>query len=231
MPKFLSLAECYRIIQRELPEDTYPDGAPADYFSTADSDSTARTVATLYSNLERIYANMFPQSADEQIGDWEIKVFGHLGNTSDSLAVRRQKVIDQVRWSATLSRRDLLLICAIAIGAKDIEIANWGCDETGVWVLGESQLGVETYLGGSKKFQFGPSDNLCSTTTPVGLTADQWATMQSDAFTYEVRIYDYTLTTDERAQLDKLLTRYEPGRSTHVIRDGLSSANKPGGTT
>jgi len=87
--------------------------------------------------------------------------------------------------------------------------------------LGESELGISTFLSGS---------NLGNATGPglcdddpanYGLTPAQWALAQQTAYTYEVRIFDITLTAVQRALLDATLSKAEPARSTHVITDGL----------
>ena len=86
MAKFLSRDEVYRLLQRELPEGVYPDGAPSSYYSTADIDSVASVASTGYANLQRIYDNYWPQSADEFLSTWEITVFAK--NLSASLTLQ-----------------------------------------------------------------------------------------------------------------------------------------------
>ena len=98
MAKFLTQAETYRLIQRELPEGAYPDGEPARFYSTADSDATAKTISTLYSNMEEVGDNYFPQTAESKLDDWEIFVLG--GITSGlTTTERRDAIINRPRRS------------------------------------------------------------------------------------------------------------------------------------
>ena len=232
MPTFLEIHDIYRMIQRELPDSGYPDGSPSAWFSTADSGATAKCISTLYKNMQLVYNNEFPQTANEQIADWEVKVFGAPADSSVPLESRQQRIINQLQWQKTLDKTDILAICAIAVGDLDMDIRFWNGDPNGVWVLGESQLGVTTFLGGSLQFRFGQFSPLCQpNAVALGITQQQLSDMQSNAYTYEVVIYDYTLTASQYATLDKYLTRYEPARSAHVITSGVSSVNKPGGDT
>lgn len=115
MPKFLSVTEIYRLLQRELPEDVYADGAPDLYNTAADMCAAASGFHTAYGNLERIYENYFPQYADEKIGDWEVMVFGQLSEGSLTLQERRDRVIAKLRernrinlWSILVDILNLL---------------------------------------------------------------------------------------------------------------------------
>jgi hypothetical protein len=89
-------------------------------------------------------------------------------------------------------------------------------------MIGISQLGIETYLNGfpSRSSITGP--NLCSINpSDYGLTPEQWQEIRDDAYTYEVRIYGYTLSENERNEIDIDLSTFEPRRSSHAIVDGL----------
>ncbi len=108
---------------------------------------------------------------------------------------------------------------------KDVAAANWGCAD-GSWVIGESELGVSTILGGAHtlsitKYLY-PGVELCDLTAEdVGLTEEEWQEVRTSAYTYSILIYSYTMTDAERSEVDRLLTIAEPARSTHVIYDGL----------
>lgn len=239
MAIFLEAQQIYRLMQRELPEGAYADGSPSAFFTTASVYSKAQTLATAYANLARIYDNMFPQSADEKIHDWELKVFGFYLPDSYTLAERQQAVISKLRERPGINRAAITAIVQTNIGDdKTFQIVDWNCEAgpivgTGVWRIGESQLGVDTYLGGARMADVTPAiyptANFCINDPIFGKTDDEWAAMQDQAYTYEVQIYGYTLTAEQRAALDKALTKGEPARSNHVITDGLDPNDLPNG--
>lgn len=225
MPRFLTREEVYRLLQRELPDVAYPDGAPSAFYSTADMDATAGTIATAYDNQERIYANYFPHSADEKINDWEITAFGVLQDASLTLAERQDRVTAKIRSRKGLTKTDMLQTVQSVIGTdKIIEIVEWGCGDGG-WILDVSLLDYSTILNGIALIQatgpmlceMGPED--------FGLTQAQWVEMQTEAYTYEVLIYGYTLTQNEYDEIHAALNVAEPARSNHVITSGLDPAD------
>lgn len=230
MPKFLTRAEVYRILQRELPEGVYPDGAEDDFYSTADMAAIADCAATGYANLERIYDNSFPMSADERITDWEITAFGRLLKSGFSLSERQDKTTARIRARKGLTKQDMIDIVKSIIGTdKLVEIAAWGCHDGG-WSIGESELSISTILNGAR--QVDVTGRLICEAEPsdYGKTDDEWAIMQEEAYTYEVLIYDYSLTADERDEIDSELSIFEPARSQHVITDNLDSADMLAGS-
>lgn len=222
MAKFLSRHEIYRLLQRELPEGAYPDGPPSRYYSTADMDSVAAGLASGYTNLERIYDNYFPQTADESQPDWEFKVFGTPLNSNISLQMRRDAVLNKVRNPYGIRKLDMINVVKSIIGLDQlVEIIEWGCAD-GAWILNESELEISTYLGGADLMAY-PGRSACD--IPDGLTAEQWAIYQEDAYSYDVLIYDYTLTAAQREEIERQLNIEEPARSRHFIYDGLDSAD------
>ena len=222
MPKFLSREEVYRILQRELPPNVYPDGAPSGFYSTADMDSVADVAATGYANLERIYDNIFPQSADERLNDWEITAFGKLLEANLSLEERRDRVITKIRARKGITKRDMEEAVLSIIGSdKLMEIIEWGCRDGG-WQLDESQLDINTFLNGQNLVDVTGSMICEADPSEYGKTEEEWLEMREDAYTYEVRIYLYTLTAAERQAIDEALSAAEPARSKHVITDGLN---------
>ena len=221
MPTFLSQEQIYRMLQRELPEGTYPDGPASAFYSTADSDATAKVIAGVYDNLSRIYENMWPETADEQLSDWEIKVFGRNLSASLTLAQRRALVIAKIRSQSGISKADISALVSTIIGSDKIfEIIEWGFGD-GAWVLGESQLGINTFLAGPSRFRATGPDLCSADPADYGMTSDDWLDMRSDAYTYEVRIYTATLSEEVYLALDVALSDSEPARSQHVISDGL----------
>lgn len=241
MAIFLTADQLYRLWQRELPEGVYPDGAPSGFFSTASIYAKAQVFETLYENLQVIYTNIFPQTADEKMPDWQIKAFGYYLDASLTLAQQQAAVVNKLRQRPGINPPSIRDIVVTQIGAdKTFTLVEWNCEGdslngTGVWQLGDSQLGIDTFLGLANMAGITPSlfptANFCINDPLFGISDDTWAAMQTQAYTYEVRIYGYTLTADQRTALDAALTRGEPARSTHVITDGLDPADLPGGDT
>lgn len=226
MPIFLTRNQVYRILQRELPpEDVYPDGPPTAFFSTSDNDSTAAVVAQAYSNLERIYENYFPQSADERQVDWELRTFGYELSGNLTLQERRDRVLARIRQQRRTTPGDIKAeVYTVIDSSVSVEIVEWGCGDAG-WILDVSELEISTILNGYHRLNpTGP--NLCSLDAAgFGLTEEEYLEMREEAYTYEVRIYSYTLTSDEAAALEKVLLDAEPVRSRHFVFDGLDPAD------
>ena len=230
MAIFLDVQQVYRMFQRELPEGAYADGAPSAFFTTASIYSKSSLVEKAYDNMEVIFNNFFPQTANEKQSDWEFKVFGFTLDATLGLAVRRQRVIDKLRTKPGIARNDLLNVIRSVIGDdKDIEIAAWGCEEGG-WLIGESELGISTILSGAflnlvTPFTY-PNADLCGDPAQFGISEEDWLAAREGAYTYSVLIYSYSLTANELKEVDRVLTDAEPARSTHVIFDGLDPADR-----
>lgn len=239
MPTFLTRQQLYRLLQRELPEDVYPDGAPSAFYSTADMDSIADVAATGYANLERIYANYFPQSADEYIDKWIAKLF--IGTSFDAgvtLQDKRDRVIAKIRKQPTLALWEILILVAGYLPeGKYVQVVEWCC-ASGTWMLGESALGVETSLGFNTQFnELGVSAAVwCSFVSNrgwelgidqlgIGTELDQYGQevmdVQLGAFGYEVRIFGYEVTGTSYAQMVRQIKETEPARSVHLVRQNL----------
>lgn len=222
MPHFLTRKEIYRLLQRELPQDVYPDGPPEKYYSTADMDSVADVAASGYANLERIYANYWPQTSDERITDWEITAFGFPLEASLSLAERRDRVVTKLRAKKGITKGDMKDAVQAIIGSdKDVEVVEWNCSggEFGAWQIGVSLLGYNTYLGNYNMLVV-TGDGACDIDpADYGLTEEQWLGMKKQAYTFEVKIFGYTLSPSERIAIDSALTAAEPARSGHLISD------------
>lgn len=218
---FLTRQEVYRILQRELPEGVYPDGAPNKFYSTADMDSIADVAATGYANLSVIYDNFFPQSATVKLGDWEEFVLGRRLTAALTIQQRRERVLAKIRSRRGITKQDMVDVVLGIIGLdKIVDISEWGCS-TGGWLIGVSQLGIETIFSGQ---------NLVDATGPFlcqqdpsdfGKTPEEWLEMRTEAYTYQVNIYGYTLSSLERQEINAALDEAEPARSNRVIVDGL----------
>ena len=224
MPYFPTESDLFNILQIEAPEGVYPQGAPSAYFSTADNDSIASIVATAYQNAAVIYNNFWPQTLNvspangEKINDWEIKIFGSIQDTTQTLQVRINNILAKIRNKPAISLTYVAAIVAniLAVSGVAYDILEWGSD-TGGWVLDFSQLEINTFLNPGRVFDlaFGSSGDL----------ADD----QQTAYTYEIRIYG-TIPDVTYQLLDSTLTKIEPARSTHVITQGLNPNDELNGT-
>lgn len=222
MPKFLSREEVYRLLQRELPPKAYPDGAPSAYYSTADMDAVADIAATGYANLERVYENYWPQSADERIGDWEITAFGKFLDSSLTLEERRDRVITKIRARKGLTNDDMIDTVKAIIGSdKLVDISEWGCS-TGGWMLDFSQLDIETILNGQRLVDATGPDICSADPADYGKTEEEWLEMREEAYTFQINIYGYTMSAHEAQEVEEALLVAEPARSQHIVLDGLN---------
>jgi len=87
------------------------------------------------------------------------------------------------------------------------------------WTLDVSKLSLDTYLGARRSLpiELGAGFDFCNLPNN-----SLWNDQKTQAYTYVVRIFGYTLTTDQRTALDAFLTQNEPARSTHLIVDNLT---------
>lgn len=223
MAVFLTQAQLYLLIQRELPEDVYPhSGNPAAYFSTADSAAQAEMIAQLYEHLETAYDNQWPQHANaDGIAHHESMRFGSI-STGLSLSARQDRVLARMRALPNMSRPTLrALVEAELPPGTNVVIVNYNQEGPSggmgtKWRLGVSQLGIDTYLGGGMRWPAGV-DVCTQTPESGGLTEQQLLDMRENAYTYEVRIYDYTPTATELAAIETALNDGEKASVRHVI--------------
>jgi len=237
MPVFLTTDQIYRLLQREMPPNLYPDdpsptsasGASGNLtYPGADSYATAVVLNSAYCNQSRIYANFWAQTADEKIGDWEVTFFGQ-PSSLPTLAQRQSAVLYKARNRLGIKPADMVTVVNNTVPGLVFDLIEWGGGTggaIGAWLLDYSELDAETFLGlGSGPQPYGPG--LCSQNwAEWGLTQAQWEALQEQAYTYEIRIYTTVLTAAQMAALDAALTVAEPARSTHVITDGLSISLK-----
>ncbi len=223
MAIFLTQPVLYRIIQRELPEDVYPDsGDPAVYWSTADSAAMAQILALAYTRLSEVYDNYWPQYADEDaIAQHEVARYGILSTDLD-LQARRDRVLAKMRSLESLSVPDLtgIVEAELPVGTL-VRIKEWGCvGDYGSWYIGESELGYSTILSGYGSSLYPIGTDLCAQDgLDVGMTTEQWQAYRQSAYTYDVQIYDYEPTDAELQAIDRALTASEPSESFHTISE------------
>lgn len=230
MPTYLTQEDVYRVLQRELPpDDVYPDGDPSGFFSTADQFSLAKVVADAYANQQSIYTNYFPTEAVERLSDHEIAFFGYSLDQTLTIDERRARLLSKIRTRRRTTQADILAeVYTILDPSILVEIVPWGCGCAG-WVLDVSLLDISTILNEFNGLErTGP--DLCSLdAADFGLTEEEFLRLRAEAYTYEVRIYGYTLTAEQRQAIDTALNAAEPVRSFHIIVDGLDPADAIGG--
>lgn len=221
MPIFLTRDQIYRIIQRELPEDVYPDGPASGFYSTADSYATATIFGSAYQSASGIYDNYFPNFADDRQADFENLYLAQQLDASIPLQQRRDKVIAKIRSLRRTTEIDIKATVYTVIDTSiPVEIVPWGCGCAG-WMLDVSQLDISTILNEFNNLNLVGPDLCTKDAADFGLTPDEFARYQKEAYFYEVRIYVYTLTTDQRNDLETALLAAEPARSQHQVLDGL----------
>lgn len=248
MPTFLTREQLYRLIQRELPPGgAYPDGPATAFFSTAESDAAASGAASGYSSLERIYDNYFPQTALEKLDDWEIFTFGEVASAaSGSLTTdeRRNRIIAKIRERKDLSLFTMLTtILDVLPDGTFVQIFE-NCEIGSGWLLGESELGIDTYLGTFEKLLFSDESQYCNPTftcwalgaNELGITtklcdsvltdeddlnAFRFSIAQFMAYSFEVRVFK-ALTSTERAEILDIIDRRRPARSVGLLWDDLA---------
>lgn len=226
MPIFLTNDQFYRVLQRELPPDVFPDGSPSAFFHNADMHSAGYAFDSASVSLSGIYEESFPQSCSGRIGDWEVKVFGTTPNsTTLTLQQRIDRVLTKLRTHLGITKADAYAIVDTAVPGMDFAIWEWSQGQ-GMWVLGVSRLGLETRLGyGRRGGAIGPT--ICDEDpADFGMTTAEWEAIREGAYTYEVRIYNKTLTTDERAAITSALLQFGRVTCQFIITDGLTDADK-----
>ena len=222
MPKFLTREEVYDLIQREMPASVLAHSSkPKDFFTTSDDDAFAKNVESTYVNLERIWDNYFPQHAVEKIEDHEITNFAEVDDSGATITERIGRILTKIRSRKGITVQDIKDIVFTVIGSdKNVEIIEKGC-ETGVWILGKSKLSKNTFLGISAISGVSiPSDfNACleGAAASLGITEEELAKLQIQAYSYVVRITGYTATQQELDKMNSELTKFEPARSDHSI--------------
>lgn len=250
MPTFLNADQLYKLIQRELPEDAYPDGPKERYYSTAESFAAASGAASGYASLERIYDNYFPQTALEKLDDWELFVFGEVADSaSGSLTVteRRDRIVAKIRQRKDMSLFTMMeTILDVLPEGTFVQIFE-NCQVEQGWELGFSKLGFETILGNFEKIilgdvasycappytcfvlganELGETTKLCNSVLndPSDLNGFEWSIQQYMAYSFEVRVFA-ALTATQRAEILDIIDRQRPARSVGILIDDQDLAD------
>jgi hypothetical protein len=241
MPKFLDSDEIYRIIQRELPENVYPDGLPSSRVMLSDNYAASKALSGSYARLEVAYNNMFPQLATEQLADFETKYFAFSSVGILTEEERRERILGKIRARPSISVWDILTVVnSFVPQGVFTQIVEWGNYENGeTWILDVSLLDRSTYLGPAFGNRLGlTGEGACAVWGPDWQQGDTppsntflTPAMDNQAavlsvrelvYTYEVRLFGLSLSPEQLSQLDLQLSQIEPARSRHIIRQGLN---------
>lgn len=220
------------ILMGEMPKDVYAQDRADDpnpdnrSNSSAEIRAHAQMIANFYENMKSVNADKFLTTVTHDgLTSWEKELFQTAQDGSQSDMMRQANLLAKFRASGGISTpaiRDIVSAILTPHGLTfDIATFN-GCGGTvrGAWILDVSELDTETYLA-----EIDPLLGARRDLTPLdcnldyaaaGLTHDQLVSIQTTAYTYEVRIYGHA-SADVIAQLDDALTQYEPARSTHKI--------------
>jgi hypothetical protein len=244
MAKFLSTQEIYRLLQRELPEKVDPDGAPSAFYKTASMWSKADVAATGYANLRRVYENFWPQSSEEQIDEWVVKMFGSLFGNEVDLAQKRERVIAKIRKQPNITEWEILKIVSSYVPPGTYVQVYAPCGDGTTpgdqqwWTLGVSMLGIDTYLRGLTVYDLGidPSewcnflanlhwrlgDDLLGFNTYLSeFKYMDIFQVQANAYLYEIRIFGYEVTGQDLLDMQRDVDMAEPARSAYRLRQNL----------
>lgn len=212
----------------ELPEDQFAQDRADDpsYLkrSLSSSDLRAQSVilATAYANMAQIYENKFGTYVDSDgMRRWEKDWFPDAVDASQPLVNRRANLISKIRAIGGISMPAIMAILDPVFAQEGLmyDLVTWCGMNGGAWILDVSPLDVDTYLSfldpliGAAE----PNPLDCDLDyAAAGLTAQDLIDIQRTAYTSEVRIYG-TASAAFLAKIDKLMTQYEPARSTHYI--------------
>lgn len=229
MAKFLTREEIYRLLQRELPPNVYPDGLPEKHYSTADMYSVADVVASGYANAKTIYDNYFPRTADENLPQWEILAYGTTLDKNIPIAVRRDRVEQKIRTRKGIRKQDIKDVVLSVLGTDKLVDIITHNNTDGAWFLDYSELGVSTFLNRYNGVDAVGFDACETDYASYGYTEEEWNELREDAYTYEVRVYGYILTSLDIQNLNTALDNAEPARCNRIFTDNLNPENMVGG--
>ncbi len=239
MPTFLTQSQVYDIINRELPEGLFAySPAPATFYVTSELHSYAKTISDTYDTMQHIYQNMFVTTSNEKIEAFEITYFGQRSAGALSTEERRARILAKIRSQAFVSLWDILtFVCSYVPAGTYVQILEsnnpYG---VGSWILGYSELGLNTILGDAGPQQLtGEDADLVWTgdwqqgdPIPTGVSCDPdivQATVtgiRNTAYSYEIRIFDYEITGDLLTNFEIDLAQIEPARSEHYLLQNLT---------
>jgi len=154
-----------------------------------------------------------------------------------TLLDRQNRILNKLRTRNGISAWDVATFVANYVPEGTyIQIIEKGSPRGG-WRLSRSKLSLETYFGSGRLLTgqttcdnsnirgWRLSQSKLSTQTYFGSKAI--ADGLTQAYTYVVKIYDYTFPTDVFNKFLIDLTAFEPARSQHIVYQGLPIAGTP----
>lgn len=237
-PIFLSVEQVLDLYFAELPDGVYatdradsPDLEKRSY-SSSELRAHSEMVAVLYENLQTINQDKFISTVtNDGLTSWERDLFAEAQDSSQPYNVRQQNLLAKARATGGISRPVITSIISGVLTPQGLAfdvIPLCGCNG-GVWILEVSRLDIDTFLSiADPLIGANPSAPLdCDLDyVAAGITLAQLQAIQTTAYTYLVKIYGVADATT-LALLDRLLTQFEPARSTHILVNNAESGGVP----
>ena len=231
MPIFLTATDVFNILEREQPEGVYPHGAPQNYVSTAENFAIGAAVSGVYTAMQSVYQNIFPQSATaDEISAWEVRTFGANLPASYTLQQRINRVLGQIRSNVSMSLWDLLLIVNSyvpdGVYTQIQELGKTTGKNVEQWSIGSSPLGSDTYLGVGNGGYFGPNADVLANADWMlgGTTRDSVNAIRNQAYGFQIRIFNYSITNIQLADLTSSISSLDKAVSNYAIFQNLDPA-------
>lgn len=248
MPKFLTASEVYGVISNELPDGLFAySPQPNKFYITAEFYSYSAGIANTYTTMQAIYKNLFVTTAEENIPDYEVMYFGKKANTDLTIEERRGRLLAKIRSQLSVSVWDLLtfIVSYLPEGtfAQLVEYGNFNSRD--VWQVGVDfgvygavdtcELGTMSYLAAGCPQEltgeladevWGPGWNYLDplpehVTGDAQITQAKMLAMRETAYTYEIRIFGYTLSAEAQVQFEQDLLAIHPCRSQYYLQQNL----------
>lgn len=221
---FPNVGQVFTLLFSELPAGVYAEDLADDSdfekrsYSSTELRAHSQMLADLYENLYDINRDKFVTTATTAgLAKWEKELFAEIQDATLSDEVRRNKLFAKIRSANGINFPTIYKIVQSILGALDFDILPYSGQHNGAWILDESSLGLNTWLSNIDPLYGYLLDNDLDYAA-AGITQQQMIDMQEVAYKYEVRIYG-NADAPTLALLDSQLTKYEPARSTHVIRN------------
>lgn len=237
---FLNVDQILDLFFGELPDGVYADDRANDpdpdnrSYSSSELLAMSTLLAGMYDNLDDIYQNKFVSTIQpDGLNAWEVDYFAAVQDSLLPFNVRQANLLAAVRAVGSIALPAIQNLVAGILAPFGLSFAILPyCGQSngttqGAWVLGLSQLGLDTFLALEDPLigtglGVGETPLDCNLNyAAAGLTAQDLANIQATAYTYEVLIYG-NANADTLATLDRVLTQKEPARSTHIITNNAS---------
>jgi hypothetical protein len=216
MPSFLTKAQISRILQRELPEFLYPDGAESDYVSTAEVGSIAQCLSSVYSTMESIYNNHFPLTTNEKIGDWETTVFGKTQSGDLTLEERKGQVLAFLRAENNISFFTVLK-AIIALVPEGIVVEIRPRTFVGDPITADLKGDLADEVWGPDWQSGDPAPSDVTVTDAIRNDYASLLIVRTQAYRYACIIWGGSISAELQAVIEKTLLTIEPARCKHDL--------------